>query len=524
MKSRKGFTLMEVVMSFLIVSILFFLVMATLTGMGMQLKKERERTVFAFNEQGELEEKIAKVEKLISEKLKQEEILNASGSLEPDIKKDTEEKLEKIKAELSAYNSFIETVNNVDIKIYEVNVDHKNSEGVKIGKLSAWVLDRKELSFSMPEVDSIKIKFFDEPDNNIPKYGFNRVGKSMSSDVKYGKNKDKLFTEQYVWYSSRPGFHMIEPSSEKFKAEELLIGKVYPVFSRSYEYISEDGSSAQSEKEKTLSEVKDNMKGRFIILGLRPTIREGKIGVESKSNSYYIANYPKNPIGALDSSLISDFPDNRKFEEVIGIDEKIYLKEIPLYNIPEIIVHGDKTGKIKYKGSEYDTYSRFFKFDSSSAYGIDLKDNLPNKYTIYIVCKEWGNASTIPIVRGKGIIGGRDSEFDFGFDKFNYRFKEDDGSFNNYISIGTGTKNENWNVMALSFSGSQVDIYKNLEKIESINLPANHFSKSFDSNNEFILGNGAEIDVAEVIIGKETGKNDVEEMITSLMNKYGLIQ
>lgn len=528
MAKRKGFTLVEVIISFVIISICATMVLITLGGMNTQLSKERIRTENAFGEQGKLEKEIEKVELLVQDKLKQQDIINDPATTPVNLA-EAQSKLASIKIELEKYESGTDYINGQNIVYYRVKVPRYNTQGEHISNLTSWVVESKGLFFPMPEIKNLTTNVRNQV---IEPYGVKKIGKEMVSKVEYGKNKELLFKEQYTWYVSRPGFHMVMPKGEKWKPEETHIGSVYPAQGKDFRFVTLPGGSTPSEKNKNLSRIREDMIGSFIACGLRPTIKEGKIGNETFSNLYYIADYPRsvnNILGAVDASLIYDIPDNKKKTSVPGIENKLWLYGEANRDIPEIEPHGEKTGEIIVKDGhanfKADTYSRFFRFTDNSSYLVKGgSTSIPSKYTVFVVAKSYTQSGTLlsGFGRLKYAVGSTYGYFNLGFEKFAMGMPSIGESEFNLVN-DIGGYDTKWHVFALSITNEGINIYRDNNYKKEL--------KEFDFralDNVIVLGYSidkkpsANMNVAEVIVSKNTDDDFVKAMQKHLTQKYGI--
>ena len=548
MKNRSGFTLIEVVTSFLILSILAGMVFMTLSSVNSQLGRERTRTMNAFEEQGELEKEIEKVENLVKSLIEQEEIIASHTSTTAQIAAAQTEK-ERIEGELGAYESSTTRINRQNITTYRVAVPRYNTDGEIVSMLTSWVVKSKGLVFPMPEVKNLKIYLsglLATPAN----YMMDKTGKKMLSTVEYGKNADKLFKEQYTWYVTRKGFHMIEPAGETWKPVEADIGTRYPAPVTDYNYITQTGDSSPSETRSILSSIRDDMNGRFIALGLRPTIKEGKIGDETLSNLCYMASYPISSseiIAAFDSSLIWNIPDNKKISgSFSGLNPNGSagssgnlgtMYTVNSRTIPEISPHGEKTGEVSIevsdKTSKFDTYSRYFYFSPDSAYDMAVNGSaIPSNYTVFIVCRSADLSGALLTGFIKYSLDDRSAyyTYELGFDKL--KMYDYSGTSVYESSETNGGKidaaDDKWHIVSLMINQKQIEVYRDKERAFSVK-----FVGSFDGiDNLLRLGNSrgiksnlsssADMKVAEIVVTTSVDSQKLANMREYLCEKYGI--
>lgn len=528
MAKKRGFTLVEVITSFVVISICAAMVLVTLNGINKQLGKERIRTENAFKEQGELEKKIAVVEALVQKKIKQKEIINDAASLSSAVSQ-AQLVLASVEAELKTYQSASQNINGQNIVYYRVDVPRYNTQGEHIDTLTSWVVESKGLVFPMPEIEKLEINVKGE---TMEPYGIKKYGKEMVSNVKYGKNASLLFKEQCTWYVSRPGFHMVVPKGETHKPKEKDIGSVYPAQGKDFRFITLPGGSTPSEKNRTLSRIREDMRGCFIACGIKPTIKEGKIGNEAWSNLYYIADFPDNVgnvLGDVDASLESDIPDNCKKNIVKGIYNTSRLSQASntegKMNVPEITPHGEKTGVVSVsdtggKVNKFDTYSRYFHFNENDAYDFSLTTgSLPSYYTVYVVCKS--NSGTGTLISGSVEIKKQKENYNLSFNELSIS-GEDDKKLS-----GIGANDGKWHVIALHFdrTGNSITVYRDKDSnkgvIENINFTCTGTSIRLGKKDDGALS--ANMNVAEVILSNGTvDEENIKNMMTHLRNKYGI--
>ncbi len=524
MKKNRGFTLAEVIMALVIVTILAQLVLMTLGNMNVQLSRERKRTEHAFKEQGEMEKRIEEIEKLIETKLDSLTIINDTASTTTQIT-EAKKKLKVAQKELDKYPSFEQNLNGQKIRIYRLEVPRYNTQDKQSAVLTSWVVESKGLVFPIPEIRKVEIAVKGKA---VASYGIWKDKQKMSSKVEYGKNKDKLFTEQYLWQLSRPGFHMISPEQEAHKPPEAYTSLRYPSFPRDYEFITKTGQSSPSETGKELSLITKEMRGRFVALGLRATTREGKISPEKGSNPYYVVGYPIPVYALLDTSLISSFPTDLKIPVIGGVSNSSFFQEVTGNEIPKIEPHGELTGNVKYKNEMFETYSRFVHFTSDSSYDFTLgsPNRFPKDYTIFVVARQTAASPGLPIFNGKALVteGSRtgDAKFALSFDKFAYR-EEMRGMLRETMIDNVGADDGKWHVLALSLTGRQLKVYLDRNTLHTAS--ANYTFAGGGNYLRFgkIVGvSGADMNVAEVVISQSVKDDEITAMQEYLCNKYGI--
>ena len=214
-----------------------------------------------------------------------------------------------------------------------------------------------------------------------------RSSLSVQSDYEITENADVWSVNVYRWYVSRPGFY----TPLEGGATELEIGTMYPVFPDDYYIIA---GATNSIFTSDLS----NYAGRHLVCKATPANNLGKIGAEAISNPVYIPGLPVTDGLALhlDASLIPK--DDATFVRVSGSDYFVRnWGDISGGGHPAVqstttrqpMLHNEKTGDFEFDDNIYESWVKYLRFDGSNDY-LYTDSSIGTDGTIYLVARAAG--------------------------------------------------------------------------------------------------------------------------------------
>lgn len=289
MKYKKGYTLIEVVLSIVILSIISIVFLNAIVTNFSFLKKSKKLSQNNFLEQGIMEKEINKVkEDLEDGNLKEIKIFKDSmNGIGMNVK----------------YKEVLVTDNDFFYYTYVPRFNTKELILLELDSISNTVLYKNsfdDLSFGY-NTNNFKIK--------------GRFSNDQST-------KDYVYLNTIEWYKSVPKF--INPLSKSIKDSPLIEDdeslNYYPVWPTDYSLIKEDIiRGAKFNYNVELNNIYDH-KGSNIIFAVTPAAKSGKIGTTKISNPVFISGLPvtDNLVLHLDAGFIGTLEDGE-----IDIDNKI---------------------------------------------------------------------------------------------------------------------------------------------------------------------------------------------------------
>ena len=279
MKQTKlqGFTLMEVLISFILISFIAIMVCSSMSS-GFALSVKLYELPNAYYE---AEDKVEKKMDELSEKVKKyyrlrNEVLNTpSSQLDPAV----DAELASLSSELSAVPK--ETVNlfGKSVEIYKIEVDHTAL------KLHAGVVNAEELERPVPIIDTVSIK--PQGGSVVSDLYFAAArGTVLEASVTYdNKNSSYHFRDLYQWYIGTGGFHVAEYSDGLHLENEARSGTVYSTYPTYYTLLTGETKSSIQIKEEYL--------GQLLVCVVTPLSKNGAMGESKVSNPLYVSALPE---------------------------------------------------------------------------------------------------------------------------------------------------------------------------------------------------------------------------------------
>ena len=300
MRKRRGFTLVEVIVSMAVLGIIAISFLGAISSHFTYMMSTKKITQNAFKAQEEMEDEIddAKVR-----------VRNPAAALE------------KMKI-------FTSDLGGIEVKYEEVKISHNNKDYYTL------------VSNVMPDaLESIKLESI----------GIKLMqGSSQVGDDYYGYAKDSFsvvgnfnnnnlykwdhLLNQVEWYISTGKYNIPLPKNQSVSLDDDEV-HYYPIFPRDYEIFSNETVYKFGASQNTFPYIED-IAGRHIIYTVTPAAKSGKLGERKISKPVYLSGLTvtDNLITHLDASYIDVLSDTTEAQK---IGENYMLKT--WYDISSII-------------------------------------------------------------------------------------------------------------------------------------------------------------------------------------------
>lgn len=348
MKSQKGFTLIEVILSLAILGIISLGFLTAISSHFTFLNKTKTVTKNVFEAQSEMEKEIDYVK----------------------------EQIRKNKVSLEDKIIFKDDLGGINVKYVEVKETYKDK------KYYTLVSNIKPDLLKVIELENIDIKLKQltqegtlESTNGYGLGAFQIIGKfTNKNEFKYD-----LLLNNIEWYVSSEGFNMPVPEGLDLENDMLIDSYYYPIFPRDYILISNSIINNFGTHERIFSEL-SSYTGRNIIFTATPGAKSGKIGKQEVSNPIFISGLPitDNLEIHLDAGFINPDPvyntgvkKNGEIIEVIKWEDlsSVYGREKP-NEAAEVYNYGNPELKKTEMGVEF--IGQYIKFNKDQY--LEIRD------------------------------------------------------------------------------------------------------------------------------------------------------
>ena len=358
MKNKRGFTLLEVVISTAILGMIAVVVLSLFSLQFKTIVNTRFLTKDVYAAQQTMETTISDIQKAIQSDS------DPGGS----------------EVEYSLFDEVYSGTFQRTVYGYPRTIELGDSERM----FYAVVADYTRDEFEVPSI-TVAIEL---SDLSLVAGDDVRSSLSVQSDYELIDNPHGVFSENvYHWYVSRPGFYTPLESG----ASELEIGTMYPVFPDDYSMIS-------LARDPNFTGNLANYAGRHIVCTATPAAYSGKAGAQAISNPVYIPGLPVTSglKQHLDASLI-DKDDTANSVRVSGSD--YYVKRwsnnfgdsypaTQANDSLQPLLYSEKTGDFEYGHNVYESWVKYLSFDGNNDY---LNTSAIGTYgTVFVVARSAG--------------------------------------------------------------------------------------------------------------------------------------
>lgn len=423
LRSHKGFTLMEVVIAFVLISFIIAMVGISVTDAYTISAKLKELPNTYYAAQDQTEREMDQLSAYVKEKYRlSNEILNTPPDiLDPSLSG----RLADINNELAAYSTETVTLFGKDVELYKFTTDYTSSTGQQI-TMHAGVANAELPERPVPIIDEVEVC---KTGSTVTTDLYHSNGATLTAAVNYNsKNYSYHFKELYQWYVCTGNFHTAEfADGSRYVEGEPLYSTVYTIYPNYFTLIA--GANTD-----TIT-IDSSYYGKYLICVVTPLSIEGTMGNSVVSNYVYVSGLPELSGGAyqmvIDASQISvnynaseevtltsvesRFPSGRRLSASGG--------SAPKLSLIGATTDTDIASAITGEGS----YSRFIRFTDATAMQSSGFSTSSNTIVLAVA-------------------------------KNNGRFDEDflyangqQGGFGTNLSLSSGSGDSGWQIVAVSF-------------------------------------------------------------------------
>lgn len=461
-KIRRGFSLAEVVIAFVLISFLALIVGGVMTSSYVLSAKIDQLPNTYYTAQDNVEKELDSLKDLVKEKFRiQNELTNTPPG---EISSELVQRLNEVNEKLEGYQSKSVTLFGKNVELFEFDYDEEvDKTGLRL-KLHAGVANAESLERPVPIIDNVTVS---AAGGSLSNEVYHAVGSSINAAVQYNsKNYDYYFRSLYQWYVCTGDFHTAAYATER-EYEELLYGTVFAQYPNNFTLIP--GATGAS------ITVDESYSGKFLACVVTPLSIEGKMGKSVVSNFLYVSALPTlsrgNYVMVVEPSITTCDYNPSDFVPIDRIQSRIPTNTSLICTTsgrPTISLNGAVTDSdISLSATGNGNYSRYIHFDSGCMMrggGLPYYGNT----VVYVVARSNGSADVNFM-----ISGGR--EMGFG---------------DNESSLGAGG-DSGWQIL----------------------------SAQLEWSDDFIIG-GEDVDVGELILVSNPSSADTSSVIQYLAQKY----
>ena len=385
MKGRrfKGFTLVETVIGFVLISFIVVMVGTVITSMYMMSSKLKELPNAYYGAQNLAETELDELSSYVKEKYRlQNEINNTPPE---DLDASVRRRLEEVNNKLAEYTMEEFELFGKDLEVYKFVADYP-STGSKSLTLHAGVVNAERLERLVPIVDKVTISGEGAAGSNEMYYNA-RVAKVSSVDYN-SKNIGYKYRESYQWYLCTGGFHTtMYADGEHPEKESQYADTVYAMYPTNFTILSGET--------KNKIEIKDEYYGKMLVCVVTPLSINGAYGKSVVSNHLYVSALPKLANGSY-RMLIDVSMTTFDFDESDQISLPSIQSRLPTNcklvsqggGEPYVDLNGAATDTDEESApTEQGTYSRFISFSNDTMMRTDGSFSSSGDTRVFVVAK-----------------------------------------------------------------------------------------------------------------------------------------
>lgn len=458
---RNGFSLAEVVIAFVLISLLGVIVAGVVTASYRLSAQLHELPNAYYSAQDQVEKELDALKEMVKEKFRiQNELTNTPPG---EIQSALVDRLNEVNASLGAYRSRNATLFGKSVDVFEFT--YTQSEGTGTGLvLYAGAANAESLERPVPIIDQVLIK---AAGGGVVNELYHAAGTVVNATVQYNsKNYSYHFRDLYQWYVCTGDFHTTAYGTGR-GYEEVLYGTVFAQYPHDFTLIP--GATGAS------LTVDASYAGKFLVCVATPLSIEGKMGESCVSNFLYISALPSLSTGTylmtIEPSLTTFNYDPSGFVSVDQIQSRTPTAS-------RLVSVGGRRAEVSLNGSVTDSivtssltgrgnYSRYLKFEPGC---VMRASGLPSR----------GGVVAFAVARSGG------------------------GAVDDFMASGTETAGFATNSYMLGMGGDSGWLL---------------LAADLSEPNNFVIG-GQYVDVAELILVGSPSPQDTAAVLSYLAKKY----
>lgn len=280
---HKGFTLVEVLIGFVMLSFIVVMVSTVMTSGFMLSARIHELPNAYYGAQDDAEREIDTISALVKEKFR---LLSDLGPLPINYEE----------ADPDLVNKYFEVQGKLDddytmetlelfgksVEIYKKDVDFAYEDNKVFVTLHVGVVNAEKLERKVPVISEVSIK----PKSGNTQDLYYAKGLEIECTVDYdSKNYNQRYKELYQWYIGTGGFHTAMYSAGTYPETEVRYGELYTRYPISFTLLP-------GETRSTIT-LKEEYYGQMLVCVVTPLSKNGAMGESVDSNSLYISALPK---------------------------------------------------------------------------------------------------------------------------------------------------------------------------------------------------------------------------------------
>lgn len=309
-KQYRGFTLLEVVVAFMLISLITVMVVFAVTSAYTMSAKLKELPNSYYGAQDEVERELDKLSAYVKEKFRiQNELL---GIPTADMDPVMVQRLAELNILLTAsYENESVTLFGKSVDVFKFAKTHTAPTGQNT-TLHAGAVNFVSVNRPTPIIDKVEINAAGESVKGDLYFG---IGATVNAAVSYNsKNYAYRHTELYQWYVCTGSFHAADYIDGSHYEDESQYSTVYTIYPSNFTLLP--GATGAS------FTVDARCEGRLLVCVVTPLSVEGTMGASRVSNYLYVSALPRLTSGGykmvIDPSLA---PVHYTAEDVMDITQ-----------------------------------------------------------------------------------------------------------------------------------------------------------------------------------------------------------
>lgn len=288
LQKRKGMSLVEVMMAFVLIGFLVLMVSGAVTSSYKTSAALQELPGLYYEGQQEVENELDELEKKITQKYLYEKELGMEAAPDPALQTE----LDRIDEELASKCEIVSvTLFGKDVALYRFgkNIENEDSGHFTLyaGTASGVRLERPAPVIGQAVIGLVGVGAVTDLTN--------AGGQMLSAEVSYAEtNLEYRYTELYQWYVSTGEQHAVYYDDGTPGPDESQYGSLMPVFPGDFTPVTSERTSAMT--------LTDAYRGKFLCCQVTPLSINGKMGESVVSNLIYVSDLP----GGFDYRAVID--------------------------------------------------------------------------------------------------------------------------------------------------------------------------------------------------------------------------